>query len=160
MDNKHRKLFVIKQSKGCKFMPKMHQNAFGGQAPPGPAKGAYALPQTKLRKVYCWVCQWKKLKSLNIWQSYKQERDCFVHFPRLLAVCWLLTPPPHLKYVATLSCNLSLMACFADINVSLGSVATYARCGGISDIHLTANLPKWKKFLNRLRIDRNMVMSM
>jgi len=32
MDNKHRKLFVIKQSKGCKFMPKMQQNMFGGQA--------------------------------------------------------------------------------------------------------------------------------
>jgi len=28
------------------------------------------------------------LKSVNIWQSYKQERDCFVHFLRLLAVCW------------------------------------------------------------------------
>jgi len=27
------------------------------------------------------------------------------------------------------------MACFADINVSQGSVATYARCGGIFDIH-------------------------
>jgi len=35
------------------------------------------------------------------------------------------------------------MACFADINVSQGSVATYARCGGIFDIHnLTANLQK------------------
>ena len=44
---------------------------------------------------------------------------------------WLLTTPPHLKYVATLPCNLSLMACFADINVSQGSVARYARCGGI-----------------------------
>jgi len=54
---------------------------------------------------------------------------------------WLLPTPPHLKYVATLPRNLSLMACFADINVSQGSVATYARCGGISDIHLTANLP-------------------
>jgi len=53
---------------------------------------------------------------------------------------WLLTTPPHLKYVATLPCNLSLMACFADINVSLGSVATYARCGGIFNTHLTANL--------------------
>ena len=30
----------------------------------------------------------KMLKSVNIWQSYKQERDCFVHFLRLLAVCW------------------------------------------------------------------------
>jgi len=34
------------------------------------------------------------------------------------------------------------MACFADINVSQGSVATYARCGGIFNIHLTTNLPR------------------
>ena len=46
MYNKHRKLFVIKQSKGCRFMPKMHQNTSGDQVPPGPAGGAYALPQT------------------------------------------------------------------------------------------------------------------
>ena len=54
---------------------------------------------------------------------------------------WLLTTPPHLKCVATIACNLWLMACFADINVSQGgSVATRARCGGILNIHLTANL--------------------
>ena len=34
------------------------------------------------------------------------------------------------------------MACFADINVSQGSVAIYARCGGTFDVHLTANLPR------------------
>jgi len=33
------------------------------------------------------------------------------------------------------------MACFADISVLQGSVATYARCRGIFDIRLTANLP-------------------
>ena len=33
----------------------------------------------------------------------------------------------------------SLTACFADINVSQGNVATSARCGGIFNIHLTAN---------------------
>ena len=55
---------------------------------------------------------------------------------------WLIKILPHLKYVATLPCNLSLMACFADINVSPGIVATYARCGGIVDIRLTANLPR------------------
>jgi len=33
------------------------------------------------------------------------------------------------------------MARFADINVSQGSVATYARCGGIFNINFTANLP-------------------
>jgi len=31
----------------------------------------------------------KMLKLVNIWQSYKQERDRLVHFLRLLAVCWL-----------------------------------------------------------------------
>jgi len=31
------------------------------------------------------------------------------------------------------------MACFADINVSQGSVATYAKCGGSFDNHFTAN---------------------
>ena len=46
------------------------------------------------------------------------------------------------------------MACFAEINVSQGSAATYARCGKIFDIHLTANLPgnlPVKKFLNSVR---------
>ena len=33
------------------------------------------------------------------------------------------------------------MACFADINVSWGNVAKYARCGWIFNTHLTANLP-------------------
>jgi len=55
------------------------------------------------------------------------------------------------------------MACFADINVSQGSVATYARCGGTFKIHLTANLP-WNLsvifFKNRLRFYRIMVMSL
>ena len=38
---------------------------------------------------------------------------------------WLLTTPvtpPHLQYVAALPCTLLLVACFADINVSQGSV--------------------------------------
>ena len=34
------------------------------------------------------------------------------------------------------------MACFADVNVSQGSVATYAMCGGIFNMHLTANLQR------------------
>jgi len=53
------------------------------------------------------------------------------------------------------------MTCFGDINVSQGSVATYARCGGIFDTYLTANLPKnptVNNFLNQLRIDRIVVM--
>jgi len=34
------------------------------------------------------------------------------------------------------------MAYLADISVLQGSVATYARCGGIFNMHLTANLPR------------------
>ena len=75
---------------------------------------------------------------------------------------WLLTTPSRLKYVARLRCNLSLMACFADINVSQGSVATYARCGGSFNIYLTTHLPRSFAliFLNRLRFDRIMVMGL
>jgi len=29
----------------------------------------------------------KIFKSVNIWQSYKQEHDCLVHFLRHLAMC-------------------------------------------------------------------------
>ena len=68
------------------------------------------------------------------------------------------------KYVATLPCNLSLMACFADINVSQGSVATYARCGGTFNIRLGTNLLRnlsaRKKIVNRLRFDTIVVMSL
>ena len=53
---------------------------------------------------------------------------------------WLLTTPPHLKYAATLPCDLSLRACFADISAPEGSVATYARSGWICNIRLTVDL--------------------
>jgi len=66
----------------------------------------------------------KKIKLANIWQSYKQERDCLVHFLCLLAPC-----------------NLSLMGCFAGINVSQGSVAT-ARRGGVFKLPLSEGLPR------------------
>jgi len=51
---------------------------------------------------------------------------------------WLLTIPPHLKYVATLPCNLLIIAFY--ITVPQGSVASYARYGGIFNSHFTANL--------------------
>ena len=49
MDTEHKKLFVIKQSKWCKFKPKMHQNTFGGRASPGHDGGAYAPPRASVR---------------------------------------------------------------------------------------------------------------
>jgi len=55
------------------------------------------------------------------------------------------------------------MTCFADINFSQRSVATHVSCGGIFNIHLTANLLRnfpvnFKK--NLLRFDRIMVTSL
>jgi len=50
------------------------------------------------------------------------------------------------------------MACFADINVSQDSVATYARYGGNISIRLTANLPRnllVKKILKSVKIWQN-----
>jgi len=47
------------------------------------------------------------------------------------SLIWLLTTPAHLKYAATLSCNLSLTACFAGVTVSQGSVATMQGAIGI-----------------------------
>jgi len=54
------------------------------------------------------------------------------------------------------------MAHFADINVSQGSVATYARCGGIFNIHITTNLSEesCSEFFNWLSFDRVMVVSL
>ena len=46
-----------------------------------------------------------------------------IHTRRLsnkLFFIWLLTIPPHLKYVAEIPCNLLLMACLAGSNVSQG----------------------------------------
>ena len=54
------------------------------------------------------------------------------------------------------------MACFADINVSQGSVETYARCSGTCNVRLTTdllrNLPV--NFFNQFRFDRIMIMSL
>jgi len=55
------------------------------------------------------------------------------------------------------------MDCFADINVSQGSVATYGRCGGTFNIHLTANLSSnlpVKKLFKSVKIYRIMVTSL
>ena len=110
------------------------------------------------------VCWPGAQKCMRQSRSYSQLCQIFTDvkffFTRTLSnkpfLIWLLTTPPHLKYVATLPCNLSLRDCFADINVSQGSVATYARCGGILNIHLTADLPRNLPviFLNRSRFDR------
>jgi len=56
--------------------------------------------------------------SFNTWRGYKQERGCLVHFLPLL------------------SSVVASRTKFSYINVSQGSVATYAR---ILNNHLTAN---------------------
>jgi len=50
---------------------------------------------------------------------------------------------------------VSLMTCFADINVSRNNVATYARRGGMINIRLTANVLRnlsMKEFCKSVKI--------
>jgi len=50
------------------------------------------------------------------------------------------------------------MVWFADNNGSQGSVATYARCGGMFNTHSTANLPRnlpVKKICKSVKIGQN-----
>jgi len=47
----------------------------------------------------------KKLKSVNIWQSYKQERDGFVHFARLANT--LLKDKENARDNHVLACNFA-----------------------------------------------------
>ena len=58
-----------------------------------------------------------------------------------LIISSLRQPRTNLSNRASPSSLGSLIACSADINVSHGSVATRARCGGSFNIHLTTNLP-------------------
>jgi len=44
---------------------------------------------------------------------------------------------------------------FVDINVSQGSVATYARCGGIFGTRLAANLPRYLRMKKNLKSVKN-----
>jgi len=55
--------------------------------------------------------------------------------------------PQHLKYLATVVCDLPLVTIpvsncrlFSDINISQSSVATRLRCGGLFSYNFTANL--------------------
>jgi len=128
----------------------------------GKLQGVVRFLITKLRNVYCRVCELKsfflnrrifgKVTSKNVIVSFTlfvfyqcvgqahkvHETITFllVTLPNIYRLKNYLTNwainlnlvfknSPHLKYVATLPCNLSLRACFADINVSQGSVATY-----------------------------------
>jgi len=70
---------------------------------------------------------------------------------------WLLTTPPHLKYVATIHCSLWLIDCFADTDVSQGSVATYTRCGvGFEyQFNYKFTTESYSEIFIRLRFDRN-----
>jgi len=94
--------------------------------------------------------------ACNFCQIFTDSKNVFTQrLSNKPFLIWLLATPPHLKYVATLPCNLSLVACFAGINVSQGSVTIYARCGETFNSRLSANLPRnlpVKKILKSVKI--------
>jgi len=48
---------------------------------------------------------WVKKKSVNIWQSYKQERDCLMHFAHLANT--LLKDEESARDNQVLACNFA-----------------------------------------------------
>jgi len=104
-----------------------------------------------------------RLITIILSNFYRFKKKFTGRFLGKFTVEWILKMPSHLAYIATLPCETLLSAKQGDINVSQGSVATYTRCGGIFNIHLTANLPRnlpVKNLLNRLRFDRSTAMSL
>ena len=91
---------------------------------------------------------------MNIWQSHKQEGvvSCTLcawppHWSALNLFNLLIDNPPHLKYVTTVPCNLSLSTTlvgdcrsFSDVDAPQGSVVMQRRCGGIFNKYSVANL--------------------
>jgi len=77
----------------------------------------------------------------------------------------IFTTPQNLTYVATLPCNLSLIACFLTLMFSQAtcSVAIDIRSGWMFNNQFTANLQRNLtaiNFVNRLRFDRIISMSL
>jgi len=72
---------------------------------------------------------------------------------------WLLKTPPHLKYVATLPYHLSLFACFLTL-MFRKVVWQHMQAPSRSFIKTDGRIePFCKNFVNRLRFDRIMAMS-
>jgi len=74
----------------------------------------------------------------------------------------VINTPPHLKYVATLPCNLSLIACFMTLMFHKVVWQHMQRVVGLlltSLLQIYQEIFQWKNSVNRLRFDRMMVMS-
>jgi len=70
-------------------------------------------------------------KSVNIWQSYKQERDCLVHFLCLSEVYWTGTQSAgdnHVRswLVCSVECCLKQLSAVADLPARLHRAVTGA----------------------------------
>jgi len=49
--------------------------------PVGQINNILGLRRKNMHNVrHCWVWEWIFFKSVNIWQSYKKERGCLMHF--------------------------------------------------------------------------------
>jgi len=80
-----------------------------------------------------------------------------------LVLMWLLTIPLHLEYVGTLSCNLSLIACFL---ASVFHKVVWQHMQGViwslvtRLMQIYCRIFLWKNFENALRFDGIMVMKL
>ena len=111
-----------------------------------------------LLQIYQWVCKWKKCENrLTFGEVMGKslvscffETQCIHRFEKKFSgrlsnkpfLIWSLTTPPHLKYVAKLPCNLSLIVCFLTLlfHKVVWQHTVYARNDGIFNNRFTVNL--------------------
>jgi len=93
LDNKHRKLFVIKQSEWCKFMPKMHQNALSQDPYPqwgllvrGRRKGRGPTPKAKRGSNFP-ASTVKVGRNKHCQAGNTHSWDCTVRFSNIFLFC-------------------------------------------------------------------------
>jgi len=93
---------------------------------------------------------------------HRLQKNTYI-FSNKSFLIWLLTTQQYIKYVATLPCNLSLIACFLTLmfyKVTWQHMQGVVRFLITSLLQIYSEIFPWVNFMNRFRFDRIMVMSL
>ena len=82
------------------------------------------------------MCEWKKLKSVNVSQSYEQERGCLTHFACLANT--LLKDEERARYNRVLACNC---AKYSPIEIFFTHRLSNEWFNGLFCLHYILSLP-------------------
>ena len=92
-----------------------------------------------VRDNHVFACNFTKILIFTDFNNAFTDRLTDKPFLNLI---WLLTTPPHLKYVAVLPCDLSLIACFLTLTIHKVVWQHMQGVVGFLINYFTANLPR------------------